>query len=336
MIRDYKKLFSRDKIFLLCLTGAVALVLLYGLEGCRQMAELIEMQEQSMTSTEPILSSYWEKVDMVLKLWGSVELDTCHFRMLEVLFWIVAAAQIAKWHILEGKHGKEFQKLIPLKSKSHITYDYILGIIYVWCPIVVSWLAVNCFVDGISDLEFCWRWMTEGIIGVLVENTFLYVLLVFSRRITNNMPGALLSSFVIWFGLYLIEFVTEGNICFFNGGLGMDEKGAAVLAVLTVLGIISTYLCDKKRDIARNGAFSFGVAHYLILGALFVELAVLFGVFFQDTEAGEVLSVAYGLFDYLTPDLNLGADEVFGMVAGSLLSGAVTFGIHYIARPKRL
>ena len=313
MIRDYKKLFSRDKIFLLCLTGVVALVLLYGLEGCRQMAEIIEIGEQIMTSTEPIPSSYREKVQMVQNLWGTLDLNTCHFRMLEVIFWIVAAAQIAKWHILEGRHGKEFQKLIPLKNKSHITYDYILGILYVWCPIVVSWLAVNCFMDEISDLEYYWYWMAAGILGVLAENTFLYVLFVFSRRITNNIPGAMLSSFVIWFGLYLIQCDT-GNICFFNGSSGMDEKGAAVLVVLAVLGVISTYLCDEKRDIAGNGTFSFVVAHYLILGALFVELAVVFGVSLQETEAGKVL----------------------GMAAGILLSGAVAFGIHYVTGPKRL
>lgn len=312
--RDYKKLFSRDRIFLLCLTGVVALVLLYGLAGCYRMIEIQKFYVDEIALTREEFS---RKVDLVMGLWGTTDVDIAFCGMFQVVCGIVMAAQIGKWYLLEGRHGKEFGKLLPIKSGSYITYDYMCGILYIWGVAAISWLAVRCYMGGMYDLENYIKWMFLGLLGLLVENSFLYVMLVFAGRITNNMPGRLLTFFVICFGLYIIQWNMQwdtGGLYFFLGGWGIDYKGTAILTVLMISGAAASYACDKKRDIAGNGTFSFAIAHYLVLGALFLELAVLLSAILKETEAGEIIGVA----------------------AGVLLSGAVAFGVHYIAKPKKL
>lgn len=305
--RDYKKLFSRDRIFLLCLTGAVALVLLYGLAGCYQM---IEIQKFYMDEIALTWEEYSRKFDLVLGLWGTTDVDIAFCRIFQVVCWIVMAAQIGKWHLLEGRHGREFQKLLPVKSSSHLTYDFICGIIFVWLPFIFSWLLLDGWLKALDDYADLSLWVYARMNVLLIVYTFIYVLLVFSKRITNNIPGTLLSAFVIGLGFLWIE---ESNEFFSIGEWIPESPGTLMIILLTAVGVIMAYWCDKKKDIAGNGTFVFQIAHYVIIGLLFLELADIFLFVMVDMDGGFI-----------------------GNVAGVLLSGAVAFGVHYIAKPKNL
>lgn len=296
MIGECKKLFKRDRGYLLCLTGLIALVLLYGLTGCYKMIKLQEI-------TDPNL--YWEQAQMLWNLWGGEHEADCYYNTMRLLFWVVAAVMLVKWHMLEGRRGREFQKLLPVKDSSYITYDFICGIVFIWIPHALSWLIFNGLTSSLNYDADHYVWLFEKVGMLFVLNTFLYVSLVFCKKITNNIPGALLAAFVIWLGIWWI-----GSTDFF---LEMPELvliGMPCLILLAILCIPAAYICDKKRDISGNGTFSFVSAHYLILGMLFLELA-------------------YG-FSYPAEG------ELPGVAGGILLAGAVSFGIHYLAKPKRL
>lgn len=307
-MKEYGKLFKRDKIYWLSIVTAVVLVCLYGMAGCYQCVELGKIKQAGCD-----IAMTRERLDMLLRFWGSTSPDECYANAMRAAFFIVAAAQVVKWHMLEGKHGKEFQKLLPVKGESYITYDFICGMILVWVPVMIGWFLADNWLKAWLNYSDYSLMIFDSVCSLLVINTFLYVLLVFSKKITNHIPGAVFSAFVICLGLYCIQWYTE-RIVFFYSYLPLESYGVVLMGAMTVLCIILTYLCDKKRDISGNGVFSFRAAHYLILGMVFVELAAVFLPIMGSTAAGRVPGVA-------------------GSV---LLAGAISFGIHYIARPQNI
>lgn len=296
MIGECKKLFRRDRTYLLCLTGLIALVLLYGLTGCYKMIELREITDANLA---------WEQSQMLWSLWGGEHEADCYYNTMRLLFCVVAAVMLVKWHMLEGRRGREFQKLLPVKDSSYITYDFFCGIVFIWIPHALSWLIFNGLTSSLNYDADYYVWLFEKVGMLFILNTFLYVSLVFAKKITNNIPGALLSAFVIWFGIWWI-----GSTDFFVESPEVVLIGMPALILLTILCIPAAYICDKKRDISGNGTFSFTAAHYLILGALFYELAYVFSIPAEE--------------------------NLLGVIGGVLLSGVVAVGMHYLTKPKRL
>lgn len=305
-MKECGKLFKRDRIYLLCTAVVVILAFLYVMAGCCRSIEVAMMRWEEFD-----ISQYSGSVDLLLRLWGDTDTGNIYSNGMSAVFFIVAAVQTARWHIMEGKHGKEFQKLLPVKGKNCITYDFICGILLVWIPVIISWSFMDGWMKGFNNSDYA-EWMFGKIYSMFMVNTFLYVLLVFSKRITNHIPGAVFSAFIIWFGLYCIQAYT-GKIVFFGEGLPPGSPGAIVLMAMTVICIILPYLCDKKSDISGSGVFSFKTAHYLILGIMLAELVTVFIGIFSGTAIGKTAGAAVGI----------------------LLSGAVAFGVHYVAKPGR-
>lgn len=298
MAGECGKLCRRDRTYLLCLAGVIALALLYGMTGCYKMIELQRMPVNSMNE-----AVYRAQSDMVWTLWGGEYEVDCYFNTLRFIFWIAVVAQLAKWHILEGRRGRELQRLFPVKNSSYVTYDFLCGILLIWLPTALSWIVFSGWIEGLRDPE-SWDQIAAGVWSLTVTNSFLYVLFVFTKRITNHIFGTLFSAFVIWFGLYW-----EFSVLYPTAAAISDETaGMATLLILTLLGIPASYLCDKKRDIAGNGVFYFMPVHYLILGMFFFEMIYMIGTFVER--------------------------DFMKMAGGVLLAGAVSFGIHYIAKPK--
>lgn len=306
-MKECGKLFKRDRIYLLCTAVVVILAFLYVMAGCCRSIEFAVMQGEGYD-----ISQYRESADMLLRLWGDTDPGNLYKNGMRAVFFIVAAAQIARWHIMEGKHGKEFQKLLPVKGRSFVTYDLICGILFVWLPVIISRPLMDDWMKGLDYNADCPVWVSDRVCSLFIVNTFVYVLLVFSKRITNYIPGAVFSAFIIWFGLYCIQAYT-GKIVFFGEGLPPGSPGAIVLMAMTVICIILPYLCDKKSDISGSGVFSFKTAHYLILGIMLAELVTVFIGIFSGTAIGKTAGAAVGI----------------------LLSGAVAFGVHYVAKPGR-
>ena len=306
-MKECGKLFKRDRIYLLCTAVVVVFAFLYVMAGCCRSVEFAVMQGEGYD-----ISQYRESADMLLRLWGDTDPGNIYSNGMRAVFFIVAAAQIARWYIMERKHGREFQKLLPVKGRSFVTYDLICGILFVWLPVIISRPLMNDWMKGLDYNADYSVWVSDRICSLFIVNTFVYVLLVFSKRIANHIPGAVFFAFIIWFGLYCIQAYT-GKTVFFGEDLPPGSPGAIVLLTMTVICIILSYLCDKRRDISGSGLFSFKTAHYLILGIMLAELATVFIGIFSSTAMGKAA----------------------GAVIGVLLSGAVAFGVHYVAKPGR-
>lgn len=304
-MQEYKRLFRRDKIFLLCLSGAVAVILLFGLLNCCKTLNSYEELRQfygglyGQEFVETNLS------DLQGVFTGFVE-TTCIY-MMKCVFAAVVLAQMIKWSILEGKRGKEFQNLLPVKSASHVTYDYICGILFLWTPVLIEGIAAVILAKGygLTFIDADTNYVYGEVMRELIWISFLYSLLVFAKKITRYIPGILLT--VLVFGCAGLM-SGQMTYIFWDWSWHIAEVPREYLLLLALIPVLValSYWCDKKRDIAGNGLFYFKTVHFLMMAVIFAELFCIFAV-------SEIVP--------------------WGMAAnmiGVLLAGAVTAGVHYL------
>ncbi len=235
------------------------------------------------------------------------DLSTMNYGYLQVLFVAVMSVQLIKWIRLEEKGGREFQNLLPVKSSSFITFDLICGILYLWIPVVLNGLFMMILVsqsrfEYISE-EFPYLW--EELCREIIVFSFVYSLSVFARKITNHMYGMVFAAAVIVYTLLVIDAI----LLDYNLHI---QKGYAILLLLTIIFILLAYWCDKKRDLAAGGTFSFKTVHYLMVIAVFADLAATFYV--MKMFKGQMLRVLVSI----------------------LLAGAISAGVHYLAKAKSI
>lgn len=291
-MEEYKKLFRRDKKFNLCLTGAVALILIFGLLSC-QMA----LQQISETDKK-LIELYGAETIKKLTDWSGTDtskmlMDYAGRTIIKAVFTVVILAQFIKWNVLEGKKGQEYGNLLPVKSVTYVTYDYICGILFLWVPVVLESIVLTIFVSTwelTGIVSGCiWKESAEAIVIV----SFLYSLLIFAKKITRYVPGIFLTVTVVCGAGFLT-------------GAYAGVNGYLLLLIPVAVFVVLSYWCDKKRDIAGNGLFYFPSAHFIIMGVMFLEL---FGIF-ANCMIIQVRAATY--------------------MISLLLAGAVTVGIHYL------
>lgn len=306
-----KKLFQRDKIFLLCLSGTVALVLLYMLfQCCNIVGQDIEMIEEFM--------EHFGK-DFFLRngeVWDTAAWMTEYAitRVMKAVLVIVVAAQFVKWNVLEGKRGKEFQNLLPVKSATCVTYDYICGILFLWVPTVIMGIMAAIMIKpfeqyeqmGIMDLSntFDNIWCEVG--RELIIVSFIYSFLVFAKKITRYIPGILL--LVLICNYMLLWIFGTGYTVLWDWGFYNAEyiREYILFLLMALVFVVLSYFCDRKRDIAGNGLFYFQSVHFLVMLAIFVEL-------FAISVTGIILP-----------------SRVVTNVVSLILAALVTVGVHYL------
>lgn len=275
-MEEYKKLFQRDKRFWLCVGGLVALILVFGLLNCQRLLQ--QLSEMNRTFTE----AYGEEVskEIMLGLGDTSEMlmEYSGISVIWIVFAVVILAQFIKWCVLEGKRGKEFGNLLPIKSVTAVIYDYICGILFLWLPVVLEGTVLTIFtrtweLAGV-DSGYVWRIAVKAI----VLFSFLYALLVFAKKITRYMPGTLLTTAVICFGEFLLyrgAGLSGGtNLAAETGGLlvSMGTGGCLLLLVQIPVLVALSFWCDGKRDIAGGGLFYFKSVHFAMIGLIFLEL----------------------------------------------------------------
>lgn len=307
-----KKLFQRDKIFLLCLSGAVALTLLYGLFQCwhiiKQDTEMIEMflGYYGVEFFNENGALVWEMAAGMTK-WVITS-------VMKAVLVIVVVAQFIKWNVLEGKRGKEFQNLLPVKSATCVTYDYICGILFLWVPVVITGIMAAILTKpfeqyaqmGILDLSSTFDniWCEVG--RELIMVSCIYSFFVFAKKITRHLPGILLL-LLIYNYMMLLVFRTGYSILWDWSFYNAEYIREYILFLLMALVfVVLSYFCDGKRDIAGNGLFYFKSVHFLVMLVIFAECFVI-------TVTGIILPsrVALG-------------------VVSLILAALVTTGVHYL------
>ncbi|MBD5541282.1 MAG: hypothetical protein HDR00_08855 [Lachnospiraceae bacterium] len=306
-----KKLFQRDKIFLLCLSGVVALTLLFTLFQCRNMIkqdiEMIDMLlgfhgEEFLAGAEGVWSM----------LAGMTQYAITN--VMKAALVIVVIAQFVKWNVLEGKRGKEFQNLLPVKSSACVTYDYICGILFLWVPAVIMGITVSILTKPFEQYEQMGILNMSGIMDniwsevgrELIIVSFIYSFLVFAKKITRYIPGILLLMLIC---NYMILWVSGTGYSllwdwgFYNAGYIREY----ILFLLMALVFVAlSYFCDRKRDIAGNGLFYFKPVHFLVMLMIFAEL-------FSISVTGIILP-----------------SRVMTSVVSLILAALVTVGVHYL------
>lgn len=307
-MKDCKKLFQRDRGFCLALSGVVVLILAIGLFQCydevRRALEIIEQYKNY---------SFWNGIDL------DAFVSDNYAGVMQIVFFVVLAAQIIKWDILEGKKGKEFQRLLPVKSRSHITYDLICGIVFVWVPMVLFVCGQSLITNAFhSDITLRWGSVKEEMLQSIVVFSLIYCMIVFARKIANNIPGALFTVFVIWYTPMAFGMVFEKcdwlmKFCTFDFGYGKHKTTAVLTALfLTVAVVLLSYVCDEKRDNAGTGVFSFRIVRYLVIAASFADLGLTFYECFP----------VYGhLLGFVRIALSV------------LLAGGIAAGLNYLMKP---
>lgn len=306
-----KKLFQRDKIFLLCLSGVVVLTLLYMLiQCCNIVGQDIEMIEEFL--------EYFGK-EFFLKngeVWDVAAWMTQYAitNVMKAVLVIVVTAQFVKWNVLEGKRGKEFQNLLPVKSATCVTYDYICGILFLWVPTVIMGIMAAIMIKpfeqyeqmGIMDLSNTLGNIWGEVGRELIIVSFIYSFLVFAKKITRYIPGILLlvlicSYMMLWtFGT---GYTVLWNWGFYNAGYIREY---ILFFLMVLVFVVLSYFCDRKRDIAGNGLFYFKSVHFLVMLAIYVELFVI-------SVTGIILP-----------------SRLATIVVALILAALVTAGVHYL------
>ena len=310
-MQECKRLFRRDKVFLLCLAGGVALILLFSLFNVWKMVK--ELEELRMfyknTHGEAFAAEFFsDRLSMFMNMVEQICLS-----MMKYVFVTVILAHIIKWSVLEGKRGKEFQNLLPVKSSGYVTYDYICGMLFLWIPMIIGVIATTAIFANRYGFAFMGGNVNDiwgKAMRVLIFVSFLYSLLVFSKKITRYIPGIFLMVLVISYmgPMLLIWYTGECDGLFWNWSwYDAADSGNCLLMLLCVPVLVAlSYWCDKKRDIAGNGLFYFKSVHFLMMTIIFAEFFCLFTI-------SEIIP--------------------WGMAAniiGALLAGAVTAGVHYL------
>lgn len=307
-----KKLFQRDKIFLLCLSAVVTLTLLYGLlwggNVIRQDKEIFQRyQEKHEEGFFDDLGPIWANM-----AYGMIEQTITG--VMKVVFAAVVIAQFIKWSVLEGKRGKEFQNLLPVKTSAYVNYDYVCGILFLWLPavitgIVVSILAKQYEMEGTLGVNEIFNNIWGEVGREIIVISCIYSLLVFAKKITRYIPGILLFLLICFCAVWLCyaNFSVLWDRGAHNAGFSWSYM---VLAALALIFVLLSYFCDRKRDIAGNGLFYFKSVHFLVMLMIFLELFIIFAT------------------SIILP---------FGMAAKAvslMLAAFVTVGVHYLTRGR--
>jgi hypothetical protein len=308
---EYKNLLKRDRIFLLCLIGVVMLILFFGLKDCYQ--SYCAWFSWGQEELELILGHSIEQTsenDAAWEIFGMIYSD-----MIGSIFGIVLLAVIIKWAVLEGKKGEVFQKLLPIKARTYLTYDYLCGMVFIWIPILFSAMVIRIFdrqfpISGVTD-------MADGTFGkevlkLLLIYSTLYCLVVFAKKITGNIPAALLSAFLIFIAVLISVDLKICNLDVWDWYDPTQSDGYLCMIPIALILIMLSYWCDRKRDLARNGWFSFRPVHIIMVLLAFYDMA---GIFYN-------CEIAF--------------NAALNIVLSILLAGVISVGFYYLTSSKSL
>lgn len=315
---DLKKLFQRDKMYLICLAAAVGLIILYGILNCYDMmGRILEIQNAATIGGD---SEQYAELYMLMRNEWILEVvnGDRYLQLMGLIFGLIMIAQIVKWHVLEGKNGKEFQSLLPIKSSSQITYDFICGILLLWLPAILCGLVMMLFINRMASVSEYYYNIQVQMVTVIAVFSLLYSMLVFAKKVTNNIPGAIFVSIIILFTVWVL-YVASVSIMSEEQYKYMWDHYTVVatleeiaIVLFTVIFIFLAYWCDKKRDIAGNGVFSFKVVHFLVIAAVFVDMMLTF----------------YGC--------DWGKGQVFRILLSVLLASGISIGLNFLVKSRSI
>lgn len=296
-MKDTKKLFRRDKWFFVVMIGFAAVVF------CYLQTFYYRTLNEFTSATQRVLEKGFIITELELNgmIWSEVGWNLLY--SMQFLFWGMLILQIVKWQMFEGKRVREFQNTLPVKASSYITYDFLIGILFMWIPTMLLWLSVKGY-----------TWLHFGrMMQLLIVEAFLYTLFVFAKKVTNHIWGAFVFfEIVIYFELIVNAIIFEREPLAYTWGVTGNTVDLIFYMCLCFVFVFLSYYCEKKRDLATNGMFSFKSVHYIALLMLLIELEAMF----------------YGSYE--------GEKLLWYEVLKVVLAVGIVLGVHYLVKPKHV
>lgn len=329
-MREYKKLFRRDRTFWMCAGGVMLLILIWAVF---KYAEEIRLQRQMCQFA--LNYRHWSQEDVAdigLQDWKKT-VEGLYVQTAWLIFFAAGVAQLIKWHILEGEKRKELTYLLPVKSFRCLTYDLLSGALLIWTPLLLC-TVLQLFSIGEVFLEnFAAYLMVTGdnFAEWMAVGLFLYSLIFFARSVANRLPDAVFMAFLMWLTPLMIGgTITKAAPEDINLGDKIEKlykfafydsharwTGAAALTALAVLLIALAYVCEKRKDHAGTGSYAFRAVRYLVVAASFLDLFIIFCV--------SILT-----YDYWNRVRFL---KWIGAAVCALLAAVMSVGLNYLFKP---
>lgn len=231
-MREYKKLWSKDKRFYLITVLILTLfALIYfgknmyqAYEGYKQIVamdiDFFNQMEKNLDkhiengtfTEEQFYKQYTIEIDneRFIKVWNWNDwamIDVYKYRGFLIALFVI---QSLCFYLYDSKRGREFVDTLPVKKRSRILYEWITGILLYTIPMIVSALPIgfytykakklvrenHCYIIKNPDLNSNFMFV---ILTSFVSILLIYSLFILMRYLTNSLGanyvvGALLSS----------------------------------------------------------------------------------------------------------------------------------------------
>ncbi len=319
-MKDCLKLWKRDRVILLLLlvaiVGAAFISITHELKFMGQKLFDLKYFEEQRIRIESYLETHPEARNDVNTFWDIQDLlDYILITTDSMIVMFAFFALAIKMGVQEKASRVVLNRMLPIKSRNQLTYQYICGILLAGIPLVIPNFILKMhfmYVETNTVFEFSGvSLISTYMIKAMIAFVFYYSIFILCRRLSNNIPGTILM-FVVAFGFMdLCLSRTTWNQPIIIETSGFEFWMTAVVAI--VLIIFLTYLADSRKDDARNGCFAYRWLHYLIMGMVFCE----------------VLAITIGGYDVIPQ-----VPRVLFWLIDIICAAAVTAGLHYVTRPK--
>lgn len=238
-----------------------------------------------------------------------------------ILTWAMAAVWCVIWFIREKSGGREFQKLLPVKTKTVLHYEVLMGILGIGLPMTVYAVAMGILEvyngnkvlllvgnERLSVLA-CVENVSMMYFQFLSISLTVYYLLLLARYLTNHVP-AMVFTFVVLFVLItsFMWLIAEALVFVEVPYLVWSDCVAPFLCC--IFCVILCYAMCEKKDLSASGFFAFKIVQYLVMVVFWIEL-----------------------FNLLRNNITY-YHNIINIIAAVIITLAIGAGSYYLVKPK--
>lgn len=317
---DLKKLFKRDRFYWGIAAVVMTLLVIYLL-----MHEYVYYHKffylENYLEWSQYLHGVWDSHPELRDpagFWQSIP-DLFLSRMVWLTVIVALVAQAVRLFTQETQNRAEVLRTFPIKSRNIVTCHYLSGLLTLGIPLLIQIAIIRLdvlYVERNTEFVFInkeqlWNYAEKAVIIFLLH----YSLLILCRKVTNGVPGTIFTYIVVELAMQLL--------CGYYLGMYWDNLAEGLQnwvfwEIVTVVLILLSYIADRKQDYARNGVYAFPIVHWVIMGTVF----------------GEIYFIFHDGLEYLMPFENLPKALLY--LVAIAISGLITAGIHYVAKPKKI
>lgn len=312
---DLKKLFKRDWFYWTIMMVIMTLVIIYILSNVEGLYHKIFHLDDYLEWSQ-YLHGLWDTYPELRNPDGVFPEEIPYLFLERMVMVTVAAALIAqavRMFIQETQNRTEVMNTFPIKSCNLLTYHYLSGLLIVGIPLLIQIAIIRLdmlYVENNTDIVFSNKeqlWIYVGKATIIFM--LYYSLLIFCRKVTNHVPGAIVTFVIVQFAMQVLAGYLLG---IWNDLAENSIEHWAFWTVETVVLILLSYIVNRRKDYARNGFYAFSIVHWIMMGTVFGEVCFFFYSAYQNAPTTVLWLVAI------------------------VASAVITAGVHFVTRPKTI